>query len=40
MITDFEEPTPSKKAIEKHHGEFGEKYESAPWFQVTGSRKQ
>lgn len=39
-ITDFEEPTPSKKAIEKHYRAFGNEYERVPWFLVIGSKKQ
>jgi 2-polyprenyl-3-methyl-5-hydroxy-6-metoxy-1,4-benzoquinol methylase len=39
-ITDFEEPVPSKKAIEKHYREFGNEYERVPWFLIIGTKKQ
>jgi 2-polyprenyl-3-methyl-5-hydroxy-6-metoxy-1,4-benzoquinol methylase len=38
MITGFEEPTPSKKAIEEHYRQFSE--ERIPWFLVMGAEKQ
>jgi len=39
-ITDFEEPVPSKRAIEKHYGDFGDEYERVPWFLIIGAKKQ
>ena len=38
MITDFEEPVPSKEAIEKHYREFGDEYDRVPWFLIIGAR--
>jgi 2-polyprenyl-3-methyl-5-hydroxy-6-metoxy-1,4-benzoquinol methylase len=39
-ITDFEEPVPSKNAIQKHYREFGDEYERVPWFLIIGAKKQ
>lgn len=39
IITDFEEPVPTDKAIEEHYREFGNEYERIPWFLVIGAIK-
>jgi hypothetical protein len=39
MITDFEEPTPSKKVIEKQDREFGDEYERVPRFLAIGKKQ-
>jgi 2-polyprenyl-3-methyl-5-hydroxy-6-metoxy-1,4-benzoquinol methylase len=38
-ITNFEEPTPSEKAVQKHYREFGDEYKRVPWFLIIGARK-
>jgi ubiquinone biosynthesis O-methyltransferase len=40
IITDFEEPTPSKKAIREHYREFGDEYDRIPWFLIIGAKKE
>jgi 2-polyprenyl-3-methyl-5-hydroxy-6-metoxy-1,4-benzoquinol methylase len=38
-ITDFEEPIPTKKAMQEHYREFGDEYNRIPWFLVIGAKK-
>lgn len=40
VITDFEEPIPSKKAIREHYREFGNEYDRIPWFLIIGAKKE
>lgn len=40
IITEFEEPIPSKKAIREHYREFGNECERIPWFLVVEAKKQ
>jgi len=37
-ITDFEEPVPSKRAMEEHYREFGNEYDRIPWFLIIGAK--
>lgn len=39
-LTDFEEPTPSKKAVREHYREFGNEYDRIPWFLIIGAKKE
>ena len=39
VITDFEEPVPSKKVMEKYYRDFGNEYDRIPWFLVIGAKK-
>jgi 2-polyprenyl-3-methyl-5-hydroxy-6-metoxy-1,4-benzoquinol methylase len=39
-ITGFEEPRPSRRAIERHYREFGNEYERIPWFLIMRATKQ
>lgn len=39
IITNFEEPVPSKKAIREHHRELNDS-ERIPWFLIIGATKQ
>jgi 2-polyprenyl-3-methyl-5-hydroxy-6-metoxy-1,4-benzoquinol methylase len=39
IITSFEEPVPSKKAVREHHRELSDS-ERVPWFLVLGATKQ
>jgi ubiquinone/menaquinone biosynthesis C-methylase UbiE len=38
-ITDFEEPIPSKRAMEEHYREFGNECDRIPWFLIIGAKK-
>jgi len=38
-ITDFEEPVPSKRAMEEHYREFGNEHNRIPWFLIMGAKK-
>ncbi len=39
VITNFEEPVPSKQAMKEHYREFGNECDRIPWFLVVGSKK-
>ena len=39
VITDFEEPVPSKKVLEEYYREFGDEYDRIPWFLIIGAKK-
>ncbi len=39
IITDFEEPIPSEKAIREHYREFGNEYDRIPWFLIIETKK-
>lgn len=39
IITDFEEPVPSRRAMKEHYREFGNECDRIPWFLVIGARK-
>lgn len=39
IITNFEEPVPSKKAVREHHRELNDS-ERVPWFLILGATKQ
>jgi 2-polyprenyl-3-methyl-5-hydroxy-6-metoxy-1,4-benzoquinol methylase len=38
VITDFEEPIPSREAMRKHYREFANEYDRIPWFLVIGAK--
>jgi SAM-dependent methyltransferase len=38
-ITDFEEPTPTRKIMREHYRQFGNECDRIPWFLVIGARK-
>ena len=38
-ITDFEEPVPTKKAMEEHYRELGNECDRIPWFLIVGAKK-
>lgn len=38
IITDFDEPIPSKTAMKEHYREFANEYDRIPWFLVIGAR--
>ena len=40
IITAFEEPVPTKKAIEEHYREFGNEHNRIPWYLVIGATKE
>ena len=39
IITNFEEPVPSKKVLEEYYREFGDEYDRIPWFLIIGAKK-
>jgi len=39
IITSFEEPIPSKRAMREHYREFGNECDRIPWFLVVGCKK-
>ncbi len=39
IITNFEEPVPSKQAMKEHYREFGNECDRIPWFLVVGCKK-
>lgn len=38
IITDFDEPVPSKAAMTEHYREFANEYDRIPWFLVIGAK--
>lgn len=38
-ITEFEEPVPTKKAMEEHYRELGNECDRIPWFLIVGANK-
>jgi 2-polyprenyl-3-methyl-5-hydroxy-6-metoxy-1,4-benzoquinol methylase len=40
IITEFEEPIPSKKATKDHYREFGNECDRIPWFLVIGAKRK
>jgi len=39
IVTDFEEPVPTKKAMEEHYRELGNECDRIPWFLIIGVKR-
>ena len=39
VITDLEEPVPSKKVMEEYYRDFGDEYDRIPWFLIIGAKR-